>query len=502
MGWHGPMSQEYPSSIADTSARTSGRRAAWIVLAGALVIGGIAALEYAGSNLTLSHYDARAHLVVSRRVFDSLTPGWRQFGSVWLPLPHLLNVFATIPDWSYRTGGLSVLISVLALSAGLSAAAWRIAQRTRSMVAALAGPALVLANPNVLYLQSTPMTEPLLFGLMLLSIVAVDVCLEVQSQSSARRAGVLLATLVLTRYEGWLVGGTLVALSIALSWRRLSMIRQVWLYPAAAIVAFLAAGLASTGKWPLSDSFYVPDPKFLHQPAVVIARMWTGFLDLAGWPLVIAGLLGLGALLTQALRARHLLINVAVLAPIALPSMAFYSGHPFRVRYLIPMVVAGGVLASYAVAALPRRLQPVLAFLVLGAAVWQRPPLDHKAAMVLEAQWETPLRLEREKVTAALVARDDGSPILASMGSLAHYMHETARAGLSLDRFLHEGNGDLWLDALRSPRRSVRWVLIEQRAEGGDVLFARAQHDVTFLSGFERVIEAGGLALYERRDEQ
>lgn len=473
------------------------------MLAGALVTGGAAALLYASSNLTLSHYDARAHLVVSRRVFDSLTPGWRQFGSVWLPLPHLLNLIATIPDWSYRTGGLSVLISMVALSAGLSAAAWRIAQRTGSMVAALAGPALVLANPNVLYLQSTPMTEPLLFGLTLLSVVAVDVCLEVRSESSAHRAGALLATLVLTRYEGWLVGGTLVVISVALSWRRLRTIQQLWLYPAGAVAVFLAASFASTGKWPLSDSFYVPDPELLHQPAVVMDKIWTGFLDLAGWPLAAGGLVGLFVLVIQALKARrHVLLYLALVAPVALPSMAFYSGHPFRIRYLIPMVVAAGVLASFALAALPRRLQPVLALLVLALAVWQRPPLDMKAPMVLEAQWETPFRLEREKVTAVLAARDDGSPILASMGSLAHYMQEASWAGLSLDRFLHEGNGDLWLDALKSPRRSVRWVLIEQRAEGGDVLFARAQRDVTFLAGFERVIEGGGLALYERREGQ
>ena len=496
------MSQDYPSSIADGSASTPARHVAWVVFACALVIGVGAALYYASQNLTLSHYDARAHLVVSRRVFDSLTPGWRQFGSVWLPLPHLLNLLATVPDWSYRTGGLSVLISIAALGAGLSAVASRIFQRTGSMLAALSGPALVLANPNVLYLQATPMTEPLLFGLTLMSVVAVDRCLEVRTASSSRYAGAVLAALVLTRYEGWLVAGLLIVLSIPTSRRRLNAIRELWLYPSCAIAAFLATSLASTGKWPLSDSFYVPDQELLHQPAVVIDKMWTGFLEVAGWPLAAAGLAGLVAIIVLALRARQLTLYVAMLAPILLPLLGFYSGHPFRVRYLIPMVVAAGVLAAFAIASVPRRMRPALALLVLGAALWQRPPLDNRAAMVLEAQWETPFRLEREKVTAALIARDDGSPILASMGSLAHYMHEASRAGLFLERFLHEGNGDLWADALRSPRRSVRWMLIEQRAEGGDALFARSRDDVTFLSGFERVIEAGGLVLYERRDGQ
>ena len=38
----------------------------------------------------LTHGDAVAHINIARRVFDSLTPGPLQLGTVWLPLPHLL----------------------------------------------------------------------------------------------------------------------------------------------------------------------------------------------------------------------------------------------------------------------------------------------------------------------------------------------------------------------------------------------------------------------------
>ena len=42
--------------------------------------------------LLLLYGDAVAHLHIARRLFDSRTPGFRQLGSVWLPLPHLLLV--------------------------------------------------------------------------------------------------------------------------------------------------------------------------------------------------------------------------------------------------------------------------------------------------------------------------------------------------------------------------------------------------------------------------
>ena len=93
---------------------TSHPRAALAVAAVVTAVGAAAAWYYAREGLTLSHYDARGHLVVARRTIDSLTPGWRQIGAVWLPLPHLLNVIPSQLDWSYRTGASAIVLSVVA----------------------------------------------------------------------------------------------------------------------------------------------------------------------------------------------------------------------------------------------------------------------------------------------------------------------------------------------------------------------------------------------------
>ena len=81
-----------------------------------LLIGTAVALIYYQRGLTLSHYDAKAHLVVARRVLDSLTPEYSQIGAVWLPLPHLLNLLPVQIDWMYRTGASGVAISVLSFA--------------------------------------------------------------------------------------------------------------------------------------------------------------------------------------------------------------------------------------------------------------------------------------------------------------------------------------------------------------------------------------------------
>src|SRR5439155_6561756 len=131
--------------------------------------GAIVAVHYARFGLTLSHYDSRGHLVVARRIIDSITPGWQQIGAVWLPLPHLLNLLPVQVDAMYRSGASAVAISVAAFAVAGGAIAWIVATLTESPIAAVAAAAVFALNPNVLYLQSTPMTEPLLLALTLVA---------------------------------------------------------------------------------------------------------------------------------------------------------------------------------------------------------------------------------------------------------------------------------------------------------------------------------------------
>src|SRR5436853_7247877 len=103
------------------------------MLAAAAALAGIAGwLVFFRTGLVLSHYDAKAHLVVARRVFDNLTPGWQQIGAVWLPLPHLLDVLPAQIDVFYRTGVFASLVSIACLAVTTYAAARLIVRVTGS----------------------------------------------------------------------------------------------------------------------------------------------------------------------------------------------------------------------------------------------------------------------------------------------------------------------------------------------------------------------------------
>src|SRR5437764_2313248 len=105
-----------------TTIRTPSSWSSHLCGLGAAALGIVAAVHYWRAGLTLAHYDARAHLVVARRVFDSLTPGWQQIGAVWLPLPHLLDALPVQNDFVYRTGIFAIAIAILSMAL----AAWAI----------------------------------------------------------------------------------------------------------------------------------------------------------------------------------------------------------------------------------------------------------------------------------------------------------------------------------------------------------------------------------------
>jgi hypothetical protein len=97
-----------------------------------------------------------------------------------------------------------------------------------------------------------------------------------------------------------------------------------------------------------------------------------------------------------------------------------------------------------------------------------------------------------------LKANWDGQPIMMSMGSLGHYMHDLSRDGFALHDFVHEGDGEIWKHALAHPAPYVEWIAVEEKAEGGDALSWQGKLDPRYFDRYQRVAEGGGVSLYRR----
>jgi hypothetical protein len=135
-------------------------------VAGAGAAGGLlsagAVYVTASQGWTLWYGDAEAHLNIARRIFDAREPGYEQIGTVWLPLPHLLMAPWVRNDamWASGMGG----VIPVAASAMCWAGCWRFWGCGGCSTAKPRGGRrwrLWALNPNLLYLQSAPMTEPI-----------------------------------------------------------------------------------------------------------------------------------------------------------------------------------------------------------------------------------------------------------------------------------------------------------------------------------------------------
>src|SRR5437762_394715 len=181
----------------------------------------------------LLYGDAVAHINIARRVFDSLTPGLLQLGTVWLPLPHLLMIPFLFSDWAWRTGAGGSVPSMIAYVLGTvgifrlvrNALSFRTQSDAAARIAAWLAAIVFAANPNLIYLQTTAMTEPLYLALFIWAVVYFfefaqqaalgDRELAASASSSLMKCGLCLAGASFTRYDGWFL--TLVILAVTLA---------------------------------------------------------------------------------------------------------------------------------------------------------------------------------------------------------------------------------------------------------------------------------------------
>ncbi len=215
----------------------------------------------------LLYGDAVAHINIARRVFDSQTPGLMQLGTVWLPLPHLLMIPFIVSKAMWQSGAGGSIPSMIAYVFGV-AGIYRLAGgmlgdnlcEKASMEAGhlpgLAGqsraatpPIATLgawtaafayaANPNLIYMQATAMTESVYLALFIWAVVYFaefirelkknDLLERANDQdrratrklrSSLTRCAWCLAGTELTRYDGWFLAGIIGAVAVIIALRR------------------------------------------------------------------------------------------------------------------------------------------------------------------------------------------------------------------------------------------------------------------------------------------
>ncbi|MGO9316710.1 MAG: hypothetical protein ACLPXT_00480 [Terracidiphilus sp.] len=186
-------------------------RAEWLIVMASCAAASISAVVWSWQHGAMLNYgDAVAHLHIARRVFDSHQPRLTELGSVWLPLPHLLLIpFVQIYSW-WASGFAGVIPSALAFLASC-AGIYRLARHWLRPAPSALALAFFALNPNLLYLQTTAMTEPLFVCEMVWVVVWLvewRASLDANAKQSRRLLCLIAAVLIaaiFTRYDGWVM---------------------------------------------------------------------------------------------------------------------------------------------------------------------------------------------------------------------------------------------------------------------------------------------------------
>src|SRR5215469_10389213 len=179
----------------------------------------------------LLYGDAVAHINIARRVFDSRTPGLLQLGTVWLPLPHLLVAPFVASKFLWQTGiggAIPSMIAYVFSVAGIFRLVRTIIPDSAALGARFAAwlaAATFALNPNLIYLQTTAMTETLYLAFFIWAVAlfagAIRKCITgetTKANSSLVMSGLCLIGACLTRYDGWFLAAIMSALIVALAW--------------------------------------------------------------------------------------------------------------------------------------------------------------------------------------------------------------------------------------------------------------------------------------------
>jgi hypothetical protein len=490
--------QPLPINHQRTTVRVKHDYTAWGVVLAATVISLVAYVTTVRLRGVLLYVDSISHLEIARRVVSSTSPGLAQLGYVWLPLPHLLMLPFVWISPLYQNGFAGSIVSMAAYVA-TAALIYKIAFRlTSRKFAGVVAAGVFALNVNMLYMQSTPMTEALLFCMLAAMVYCIQQWADTDKYQYLIAGAVAALCGTLTRYESWPVLACLVIAVVVIARQRkhAGLTPKIrWTSTQDRFIAFAVVAFAGITAWliwnwaifgnPLNfqaGQFAKPSnwvssgEPFIGNWLIATKTYWYAMLDNETSPLLLLAAAGLVCLIAREWRTRRTaarslpVLSLLVIVPFFIVSL--YAGQRplhvlqisndlYNVRFGLIMLVPTAILIGYLVGTLQRFRLPmyVAGSLVLALAVGLGASLvRHDNVITYTAARETLSStsvLKQQPVVAFLRTHYTGGLVL-----MESFGNEDIAFQIPSDQLVYEGSYRQWLPSLRNPSiNHIDWII-------------------------------------------
>jgi hypothetical protein len=482
--------------------------------------------KYYNNGLALSYNDARSHLDIGRRVVEGLKPGLAQLGSVWLPLPHILMIPTIGIDFFWHTGLAGALQSMISLAATVVLVYKILEILGVGMLGRITGVGVLLGNVNILYLQSTAMTELLLIALMTATVYYLLKWMKDQLAIDLIKVSfyVMLSTLV--RYDGWFLFMICIGLVTAVT-----LVKHGYKTTEGIVILFGTLGAVGIAGWFLWNLLIFKDP-FYFAFGPYSARAQQTQMEAAGelltkgnmWLslktytyalfynsytyIAILGMIGMVvSLFDKKIRPMVKLGSLALLTPFIFNVIALFFGHSvlfipgvigggwFNVRYGVLMAPSIAIWVGY----LLDRARGVRWVLLLTIFMVTFFAFNSQDAVTIDDATVGSSQKNVSEVSGWLKinAKNEKGFVLISAAS-----HDAIifSSGLPMKKFIHEGTGDYWKRATETPRLWARWIIMRTH-DNNDQTWKLVSNTPNFLDYYDKVQSFPFADIYQLKTE-
>jgi hypothetical protein len=481
---------------------------------------------YFQNGLGIAYNDARSHLDIGRRVVEGLKPGLAQLGSVWLPLNHALMVPTIWNDWMWHSGAAGAIQSMVAFVITGIIVYKFLEKLNVGNWGRLMGIAVFTLNLNVLYLQSTAMTELVLLATMTAGCYYLMLWSLEDNLFSLVKAAFFIMLSTLTRYDGWFLLFT-AAFVIFVN----VITKKDYKELEGKLILFITLGAFGIVLWFLWNLLIFNDPLyFVFGPFSAHAQQ-TQLNEAGDLPTkynlllstkiylfavlynsytipVLLSLVGLVTFLfdKKVKMGVRLATSLSLISPFFFNVLALFLGFSvlfvqgitgnslFNIRYGIMLAPTIAVFMGYLVDRV-NILKPLITGVIIYVCLLAFVNYD---AVVVDDALVGSSQKNVSEVSGWLAqnAADKDGFILISAAS-----HDAIifSSGLPMKKFIHEGTGLYWESATSAPDTWARWIVMRTH-DSNDLTF-RMINDNPGLEKFKLVDSYPFADIYELREE-